>query len=136
MEFSFQTASTHSSVSARLRSLDHASELMDNSFIEVSIMYLFKIDIKNYIQIKAILAKQFHIQPSELDNMPVWEYEIFVGEINDMVKEENAKNKAEMDKVGYDKIQKITNNPNKLGNMSSIGNFKMPDTGSFKMPNM
>ena len=62
-------------------------------------MYLFKIDIKNYIQIKAILAKQFHIQPSELDNMPVWEYEIFVGEINDMVKEENAKNKAEMDKV-------------------------------------
>lgn len=109
---------------------------MDNSFIEVSIMYLFKIDIKNYIQIKAILAKQFHIQPSELDNMPVWEYEIFVGEINDMVKEENAKNKAEMDKVGYDKIQKITNNPNKLGNMSNIGNFKMPDTGSFKMPNM
>jgi hypothetical protein len=78
---------------------------MNNSFIEVSIMYLFKIDIKNYIQIKAILAKQFHIQPSELDNMPVWEYEIFVGEINDMVKEERKNDSEQYETVGWVRVQ-------------------------------
>ena len=50
---------------------------------------LFRIDIVNFIKIKAILSKEFHIQPSEIEMMPAWEYEMFVKELNNIVKEEN-----------------------------------------------
>ena len=72
----------------------------------------------NFIKIKSILAKEFHIQPSELDKMPAWEYELFIKEINKSVQEENERNQKEMDKAGYDKIQKMSD-------------FKMPSMPKF-----
>ena len=62
----------------------------------------------NYVKVKSILAKEFHIQPSELDRMPAWEYELFVKEINQAVKEENERNQKEMDKAGIDKAKKMS----------------------------
>ena len=50
------------------------------------------------IQIKTSLAKNFHIQPSEIDKMPMWEYEMFITEMNKQVKEENEKQQGDMDK--------------------------------------
>lgn len=47
---------------------------------------------------KAALAKNFHIQPSEFEKMPYWEYELFIENLNDMIKEENERNKSEEDK--------------------------------------
>jgi hypothetical protein len=43
----------------------------------------------SFVKVKATLAKQFHIQPSEIDQMPMWEYEFFVDHIQEMIKEEN-----------------------------------------------
>ena len=60
------------------------------------------------MQIKTTLAKEFHIQPSEIDKMPAWEFELFMQELNRMVKEENEKNKQEMDKAGLDKAQRMS----------------------------
>lgn len=63
----------------------------DGSFIEVLLFGLFKINIANLIKVKAALSKEFHIQPSEIDLMPFWEYELFVQEINNAVKEDNKR---------------------------------------------
>lgn len=103
---------------------------LDNSYIESALFSLFKIDVINYIKVKSILAKEFHIQPSEIDKMPAWEYELFMQEINTLVKEENERNQKEMDKSGYNKM----NNPNYMKNMANNQMPKMDN--SFKMPSM
>ena len=59
---------------------------------------MWKINVVNLIQIKASLAKNFHIQPSEIDRMPMWEYEMFIEEVNRQVQEENKQQQDEMDK--------------------------------------
>ena len=109
------------------------SKLLDNSYIESAIFGLFRIDLLNYIKVKSILAKEFHIQPSEIDKMPAWEYELFMREINQAVKEENERNKAEMDKAGYDKAQKMSD-PKYAQRMANNQIPKMPNMGSMKMP--
>lgn len=118
------------------------TEVLDNSYIDYAIYSLFYIDVINYIKVKASLAKNFHIQPSELDNMPAWEYSLFLKEINDLVKEENDQHQKEMDKAGYKDIKKMSdpkhaskqankympkgNSTPKMPNMGSMGSFKMP----------
>ena len=37
------------------------------------------------------------MQPSEVDNMAMWEYEMFIKYLNDMVKEENDDQQKKMD---------------------------------------
>lgn len=87
----------------------------------------------NYIKVKSILAKEFHIQPSEIDKMPAWEYELFMREINQAVKEENERNQKEMDKAGIDKAQKMSD-PNYIKSMQNKYTPKMPSMPS--MPKM
>ena len=112
---------------------------MDQSYIEVAIFGLFKIDILNYIKVKALLAKEFHIQPSEIDLMPAWEYELFMKEINAAVKEENKRNETETNNPIYKDAQKMANYKNiekmqkqstpkmpSMPKISNIGNFKIP----------
>jgi hypothetical protein len=103
---------------------------LDNSYLESAIFGLFRIDLINYIKVKSILAKEFHIQPSEIDKMPAWEYELFMKEINQAVKEENERNQKEMDKSGYDKAQKMSD-PKYIERMQRQYNPKM---SSMKMP--
>ena len=79
----------------------------------------------NFIKMKAILSKEFHIQPSEVDNMPAWEYELFIKEINALVKEENERNKQELDKAGLKDAQKMSN-PSNIASMQRAATPKMP----------
>ena len=81
----------------------------------------------NLIQIKTSLAKNFHIQPSEIDKMPMWEYEMFIKEMNKQVKDENEKQQADMDKYNVKDYMKQSN-PKNIQKMSQP---KMP---SFKPP--
>ena len=91
----------------------------------------------NLIKIKAIFAKEFHIQPSEVDNMPVWEYELFTKELNELVKEENERNKQEMDKAGIKDAKKMSD-PKNIQRMQSAAVPKVPsiniNQGSMKIP--
>ena len=107
--------------------------LLDNTYIEYAIFGLFRIDLSNYIKVKSVLAKEFHIQPSEIDKMPAWEYELFLKEINLLVKEENDRNKKEMDKSGYDNAHKMSD-PKYVQNMQKqyMRQTKVPT--DFKMP--
>lgn len=54
-----------------------------------SIYSIFQIDIQNLVQNKVYITKNFHIQPSEIERMPYWEYEQTLKIINKMVEEEN-----------------------------------------------
>lgn len=82
--------------------------MLDNSYIESAIFNMFKIDIVNLIKIKVSLAKEFHIQPSEIDKMVFWEYELFMKELNASVKEDNKRQEKEMENSGYGDIKKMT----------------------------
>lgn len=63
----------------------------------------------SFVKVKATLAKQFHIQPSEIDQMPMWEYEFFVEHIQEMIKEENKENEEQEKKYNVDKYSRMTN---------------------------
>jgi hypothetical protein len=76
--------------------------------------------------------------------MPAWEYELFVKEINTMVKEDNERQQEEMDKAGYKDMKKYSD-PKYASKMSgkympkghSMPSMpKMPSMGSFKMPKL
>jgi hypothetical protein len=102
---------------------------IDGSFLEYSIFGLFTIDLHNFIYIKAILAKEFHIQPSELERMPVWEYEMFMQEINKAIKEDNKRNKEEEDKYNTNDMRKMTERRN-IDKMTSDAYKKVPNSPS------
>jgi hypothetical protein len=102
---------------------------IDGSFLEYSIFGLFTIDLQNFIYIKAILAKEFHIQPSELERMPAWEYELFMQEINKAIKEDNKRNKEEEDKYNVNDMRKMTDRRN-IDKMTSDSYKKVPNVPS------
>ena len=132
MVFSFQTVYKHYLVTEN-KERNSVPDNIDDSYIEKAIFALFKIDILNYIKIKASFTKEFHIAPSEFDMMPVWEYELFVKEINNMVKEENEKNKKEMDNNSYKDIKKMSD-PKYAQRMANKSMPKMPSIP--KMPKL
>lgn len=103
--------------------------MLDNSYIESAIFNMFKIDIVNLIKIKVSLAKEFHIQPSEIDKMVFWEYELFMKELNISVKEDNKRQEKEMENSGYGDIKKLTDYKNierQYKSSLSPRSFKMP----------
>lgn len=77
----------------------------------------------NLVRTKAVLSKQFHLSPIEVDGMVYWEYELFLQELNRLVEEENEKQKGEMDKADTMRSQY---DPKRMQ-----ANFKQP-----KMPNI
>lgn len=107
---------------------------IDNSYIEGAIFTLFKINIVEHVKVKAILAKQFHIQPSEIDNMTYWEYEIFVKHINDLVEAENKQQEQAMDKYHVDEYMNMAR-PGNMQKMISNSQPKMPDMSKMNMSN-
>jgi hypothetical protein len=70
-----------------------------------------------------VLCKEFHLQPSEIDIMPFWEYSMFIDELNDRLKDENKKNEEQEKK--YD-INSYKSQMNKYKPPSNFSNFKMP----------
>ena len=96
---------------------------LSQSYLEYGIFTLWKINVVNLISIKASLAKNFHIQPSEIDKMPMWEYEMFIDEMNKQVKEENKQQQDEMDKYHVSDYQKMANPKN----LNKMMNPKMPN---------
>jgi hypothetical protein len=91
---------------------------------------LIKIDLLHLIQIKANLAKNFHIQPSEIDKMQMWEYELFLKYLNDSIKEENDRQEKEMSKYKIDDYKKASD-PSRFG--KSFQQPKMPSMPSVKV---
>lgn len=108
----------------KLRNSVVDKEVFDNS-IEKAIFSLFRIDVINLIRNKVSLAKNFHIQPSELESMPMWEYELFMDELNNRIKEENKEQEEEAKKYDVEKYKNMASKPPKLPNMNT-SQFKLP----------
>ena len=132
MQFSFPTASKPFSDLTNQERSSEPVNLLEGNYIETALFSLFKLDIVNFIRVKVILAKEFHIQPSEIEKFPAWEFEIFMKELNDIVKEENDKQKKEMDKAGVNDAKKMSD-PRYIERMQQNAIPKMPEMP--KMPN-
>jgi len=88
----------------------------------------FQIDIRQYFTMRARLLYHFRLQPSEYENRPFYEYQYYVKDLIDILKEKNESedgNKYNVDDT-YDKMK---NDSSKY--MKGIGGGKMP-----KMPKM
>lgn len=74
------------------------------------------------------LAKHYHIQPSEVERMPFWEYEVLLDAIKQDIKEENERNEKENGK--YNNMS-----PNKMMSQAQKSMPKMPSMPSMpKIP--
>lgn len=114
---------------------DWPPEKLSNEYIETAIYGLFKLNIMHFIKMKALLAKQFHIQPSEIEKFPAWEYELFIKQLNDLVQEENDKQKSEMKRYHVDDYINSAN-PKNMNKMVSGMTPKMPNMSSMNMSSM
>lgn len=119
------------------KDIEWPPERLTNEYIETAIYGLFKLNIIRYIKMKAALAKQFHIQPSEMDILPAWEYELFIKQLNDIVQEENDKQKSEMKKYHVNEYMGMARPGNMNKMMSNIApkmNSSNFNPGNMKPP--
>ena len=56
---------------------------------------MWSINIRSLVQNKFILCREYHIQPSEIDRMLMFEYEYLLEDITDYVKEQEKQRKKE-----------------------------------------
>lgn len=61
---------------------------------------LFLVDIRNLVRNKLNICKEYHIQPSEIERMPFYEYEYMLEDINADIKEQEKRQKEEEQKYG------------------------------------
>ena len=106
--------------------------VLDNetTYLEEAVYSLFRVDATDLISIKAQLSKAFSIQPSEIDKMAFWEFELFVKEMERLTKEEQEQQKKEFDKSGAKDAMKMAK-PGYMQKMMQNQANMMP-----KMPNM
>lgn len=103
---------------------------LNNTYFEYDVFSLIKMDLNDLVKVKASLAKNFHIQPSEVDKLPAWEYELFIKHLNNLVKEENdqQEHKTEYNEINKYKKLASPSNINKMvsGSMPNMSNINMP----------
>lgn len=99
----------------------------ESTYFEDLIYGSLNVDILDMISVKAQLSKAFGIQPSEIDRMSFWEFELYIGELEKLVKEENKQNEEQMNNSGARDAMKMA----KPGAMQNMMSNSMP-----KMPNM
>ena len=90
----------------------------------------FQINIENLVRNKVALVRNFHIQPSEIDRMPYWEYEYFTKFANEMIEEENKQQKEGSEDYSMESMERKSNSM--MRNASS--QFKMPKMPSISTP--
>lgn len=75
-----------------------------------SIYSLFKVDIRNLVLNKVHICRHWHIQPSEIERLSYWEYEMMMKEINDTMKKENKEQEEENGKYSTKGIERMSKN--------------------------
>ena len=83
---------------------------------------MFKINLENLVKTKIYISKEFHIQPSEIDKLPYYEYEMYLEQMNLIAKQQEE----------YESM-KSSMNPSKMMNNNNM-TPKMPTVNMPKMP--
>lgn len=66
-----------------------------------SVLYsIWQVDVRNLVRNKTVIARDYHIQPSEIDRMVFFEYEYILEDINEERKEQEKRNKEDEKKYG------------------------------------
>lgn len=61
-----------------------------------SVLYsMWSIDARNLVQNKFIICREYHIQPSEIDRMYMYDYEYLLEDIKDYVKKQEKQREQE-----------------------------------------
>ena len=63
--------------------------------MESALYSIWSIDVQNLVRNKFILCREYHIQPSEIDRMYYFEYEMLIDEVKEYVKEQNKQKQKE-----------------------------------------
>ena len=92
--------------------------------MESALYSLWRINIENLAKNKLFICKDWHIQPSEIDRVPFYEYELYLESINTNNKEEAER--QEKENKQYEAMSKSYKNP--------TSSFKAPSMPSFSMP--
>lgn len=87
-------------------------------------------DVTAYIRLLVVITKEFHIPPSSFEEMPFWEYELFIEELNKEVKEDNDRQQKQMDEYEKNKPRMPKFNSNsftqpKMPKIPTLGNMKL-----------
>lgn len=91
---------------------------------------MFKINLENLVKTKIYISKEFHIQPSEIDKLPYYEYEMYLEQMNLIAKQQEEENKKQQEE--YESMRSNMN-PSKMMNNSNM-TPKMPTVNMPKMP--
>jgi len=73
---------------------------------------LLRVNLKNLAKSKLYICKDWHIQPSEIDKLPYYEYEWMIEYINEDYKEQEKRSKEEQKQ--YDSMKKGMPNMNNI----------------------
>ncbi len=93
---------------------------------------MYRINLENLIKNKMYISKEYHIQPSEVDKMPFYEYEIYLEQMNLIAKKQEEENKKQQEE--YDSMRSSMNPSKMMTNMNN--NMSMPKMPSVSMPKM
>lgn len=69
--------------------------------MESALYSMWSIDVRNLVQNKFIICREFHIQPSEIDRMYMFEYEYLMEDINNYAKKQEEQRKKDEEKNRY-----------------------------------
>jgi len=86
--------------------------------MEQALYSMLRVNLRNLVKNKLYIARDWHIQPSEIDNLVYYEFEQMIDEINEHNKEQEKRSKQEQEqydsmKKGMPSMNNITNNINK-----------------------
>ena len=90
--------------------------------MEQALYSMLRVNLRNLVKNKLWISKEWHMSPSEIDQMVYYEYEWILDEINDYNKEQEKKSKEEQKQ--YDSMKQSMPN---LNNMSHTMQKNMPN---------
>ena len=91
---------------------------------------LLRVNLKNLAKSKLYICKDWHIQPSEIDKLPYYEYEWMIEYINEDYKEQEKRSKEEQKQ--YDSMKKNMPNMNNMNNM--MKGYQQPTLPKISLP--
>jgi hypothetical protein len=90
---------------------------------------LLRVNLKNLAKSKLYICKDWHIQPSEIDKLPYYEYEWMIEYINEDYKEQEKRSKEEQKQ--YDSMK------NGMPNMNNImKGYQQPTLPKISLPKL
>lgn len=93
---------------------------------------IFQIDLMNFFKTRLMLMEQLHVQPSEIDRLPYYEYEYSIDLYEEILKERKQEQDKQMQaqKAEYGDPSKMGGN---LINKAKSG-FRTPSMPKITMP--